>query len=84
MKTPLQRRIDNVGNQIQEERQGNINSRKEYTVKIKVDTSELDCAIKKLKRINKLAKKNKLPRVTISTHGNLNEKEFIELLGKYQ
>ena len=76
--------MDNVGNQIQEERQGNINSRKEYTVKIKVDTSELDCAIKKLKRINKLAKKNKLPRVTISTHGNLNEKEFIELLGKYQ
>ena len=84
MKTPLQKHMDNVGNQIQEERQGNINSRKEYTVKIKVDTSELDCAIKKLKRINKLAKKNKLPRVTISTHGNLNEKEFIELLGKYQ
>ena len=76
--------MDNVGNQIQEERQGNIDSRKEYTVKIKVDTSELDCAIKKLKRINKLAKKNKLPRVTISTHGNLDEKKIIELLGKYQ
>lgn len=84
MKTPLQKHMDNVGNQIQEERQGNIDSRKEYTVKIKVDTSELDCAIKKLKRINKLAKKNKLPRVTISTHGNLDEKKIIELLGKYQ
>ena len=60
------------------------NKTKEYTVKIKVDTSELDCAIKKLKRLNKLSKKNKLPRVTFSTHGNLNEKEFIELLGKYQ
>lgn len=54
------------------------------TLKIKVDTTELDCAIKKLKRLNKLVKKNKLPRVTISTHGNLDEKKIIELLGKYQ
>lgn len=54
------------------------------TVKIKVDTTELDCAIKKLKRLNKLVKKNKLPRVTISTHGNLDEKKIIELLDKYQ
>lgn len=69
---------------VKDERQGNMNSRKEYTIKIKVDTSELDDAIKKLKRLNKLAKKNKLPRVTFGTHGNLNEKEFIELLGKYQ
>ena len=69
---------------VKDERQGNMNSRKEYTIKIKVDTSELDDAIKKLKRLNKLAKKNKLPRVTFSTYGNLNEKEFIELLGKYQ
>lgn len=57
LKTPLQRHIDNVGNQLKEEKQENMNSAKEYTVKIKVDTSELDCAIKKLKRINKLAKK---------------------------
>ena len=35
----------------------NINSVKEYTVKIKVDTTELDCAIKKLKRLNKLVTK---------------------------
>lgn len=81
LKTPLQIYMENKS---EEGKQININSVKEYTVKIKVDTSELDCAIKKLKRINKLAKKNKLPRVTISTHGNLNEKEFIELLGKYQ
>jgi len=84
IKTPLQRHMDNKGNQLKEERQGNINSRKEYTVKIKVDTSELDCAIKKIKRLNKLVTKNKLPRVTISTHGNLDEKKIIELLGKCQ
>ena len=81
LKTPLQIHMENKS---EEGKQININSVKEYTVKIKVDTSELDCAIKKLKRINKLAKKNKLPRVTFSTHGNLNEKEFIEHLGKYQ
>lgn len=84
IKTPLQRYIDNTGNQLKAERQGNINSRKEYTLKIKVDTSELDCAIKKIKRLNKLVTKNKLPRVTISTHGNLDEKKIIELLGKCQ
>lgn len=60
------------------------NKTKEYTVKIKVDTSELDCAIKKPKKFNKLVKKSKLPRVTISTHGNLDEKEIINLLDKYQ
>lgn len=32
----------------------------------------------------KLVTKNKLPRVTISTHGNLDEKKIIELLDKYQ
>ena len=84
IKTPLQRHMDNKGNQLKEERQGNINSRKEYTVKIKVDTSELDCAIKKLKKFNKLVKKSKLPRVIFSTHGNLDEKEIINLLDKYQ
>lgn len=84
IKTPLQRHMDNERNQLKEERQGNINSRKEYTVKIKVDTSELDCAIKKLKKFNKLVKKSKLPRVIFSTHGNLDEKEIINLLDKYQ
>ena len=71
-------------NKSEEKEQTNINSVKEYTVTIKVDTTELDCAIKKLKRLNKLVTKNKLPRVTISTHGNLDEKKIIELLGKYQ
>lgn len=84
IKTPLQRHMDNKGNQLKEERQGNINSRKEYTVKIKVDTTELDCAIKKLKKFNKIVKKSKLPRVIFSTHGNLDEKEIINLLDKYQ
>lgn len=60
------------------------NKTKEYTIKIKVDTSELDCAIKKLKKLNKLAKKNKLPRAAFITHGNLDENKFIELIGKYQ
>jgi len=63
IKTPLQTYMENKGNQLKEERQGNINSRKEYTVKIKVDTSELDCAIKKLKRINKLVKKIKAHQI---------------------
>lgn len=78
LKTPLQTHMENKS---EEEEQTNINSVKEYTVKIKVDTTELDCAIKKLKRLNKLVTKNKLPRVTISTHGNLDEKKIIELLG---
>ena len=84
IKTPLQRHMDNTENQLKKESKGNINSRKEYTVKIKVDTSELDCAIKKLKRLNKLVKKSKLPRVTFSTQGNLDEKKIIEILDKYQ
>lgn len=63
IKTPLQRCMENKGNQLKEERQENMNSRKEYTVKIKVDTSELDCAIKKLKKINKLVKKIKAHQI---------------------
>ena len=39
------------------------NKTKEYTVKIKVDTSELDCAIKKLKKIDKLVKKIKAHQI---------------------
>lgn len=63
IKTQLQRHMDNEGNQLKEERQGNINSRKEYTVKIKVDTTELDEAIKKLKKMNKLVKKIKAHQI---------------------
>lgn len=81
MKTPLQTHMENKS---ADGGLTNINSAKEYTLKIKVDTTELDCAIKKLKRLNKLVTKNKLPRVTISIHGNLDEKKIIELLGKCQ
>ena len=63
IKTPLQRHMDNTGNQLKKESKGNINSRKEYTVKIKVDTTELDEAIKKLKKINKLVKKIKAHQI---------------------
>lgn len=62
-KTPLQRCMENKGNQLKEERQVNINSRKEYTVKIKVDTTELDETIKKLKKTNKLVKKIKAHQI---------------------
>ena len=63
MKTPLQRHMDNVGNQLKEEKQKNMTSVKEYTVKIKVDATELDEAIKKLKKINKLVKKIKAHQI---------------------
>lgn len=43
--------------------QRNINSVKEYTVKIKVDTTELDEAIKKLKKMNKLVEKIKAHKI---------------------
>lgn len=59
IKTPLQRHMDNTGNQLKEERRGSTNSKKEFQVELKVDTSELDCAIKKLKKIDKLVKKIK-------------------------
>jgi hypothetical protein len=63
MDIQLQRYIDNARNQLKEERQENMNSRKEYTVKIKVDTTELDEAIKKLKKMNKLVKKIKAHQI---------------------
>lgn len=63
MKTPLQRHMDNTGNQLKEERKWGINSKKEFQVELKVDTSELDCAIKKMKRINKLVKKIKAHQI---------------------
>lgn len=63
IKTPLQRHMDNEGTQLKKESKGNINSRKEFQVELKVDTSELDCAIKKLKKINKLVKKIKAHQI---------------------
>ena len=63
IKTPLQRHMDNTENQLKEEKRGNTNSKKEFQVELKVDTSELDCAIKKLKKINKLVKKIKAHQI---------------------
>lgn len=63
MKTPLQRHMDNTGNQLKEERKWGTNSKKEFQVELKVDTSELDCAIKKLKKIDKLVKKIKAHQI---------------------
>ncbi len=63
IKVQLQRNMDNAGNQLKEERQVNTSSKKEFQVELKVDTSELDCAIKKLKKIDKLVKKIKAHQI---------------------
>lgn len=63
IKVQLQRNMDDVGNQLKEEKQGNTSSKKEFQVELKVDTSELDCAIKKLKKIDKLVKKIKAHQI---------------------
>lgn len=63
IKTPLQRHMDNAGNQLKEERRESTYGKKEFQVELKVDTSELDCAIKKLKKINKLVKKIKAHQI---------------------
>ena len=60
MKTPLQTHIENKS---ADGELTNINSAKEYTLKIKVDTTELDEAIKKLKKMNKLVKKIKAHQI---------------------
>lgn len=59
MKTPLQIHMENKS---EEGKQININSVKEYALKIKVDTTELDEAIKKFKKMNKLVEKVKCPK----------------------
>ena len=60
MKTPLQKHMENKP---AEGKQININSVKGYTLKIKVDTTELDEAIKKLKKMNKLVEKIKAHKI---------------------
>ena len=60
MKTPLQIHMENKS---EEGKKININSAKEYTLKIKVDTTELDKAIKKLKKMNKLVEKIKAHQI---------------------
>ena len=60
LKTPLQTHMENKP---AEGKQININSVKGYTLKIKVDTTELDEAIKKLKKMNKLVEKIKAHKI---------------------
>lgn len=60
MKTPLQTHMENKS---ADGGLTNINSVKEYTLKIKVDTTELDEAIKKLKKMNKLVEKIKAHQI---------------------
>ena len=63
IKTPLKRFMGKKGNKLKAETQENNNSRKEDTVIIKVDTTELDEDIKKLKKMNKLVKKIKAHQI---------------------
>ena len=63
IKVQLQRNMDNAENQLKEERQVNTSSKKEFQVELKVDQYELDCEIKKLKKINKLVKKIKAHQI---------------------
>lgn len=60
LKTPLQTHMENKS---ADGGLTNINSAKEYTLKIKVDTTELDEAIKKLKKMNKLVEKIKAHQI---------------------
>lgn len=60
LKTPLQTHMENKS---ADRDQTNIHSVKAYTLKIKVDTTELDEAIKKLKKMNKLVKKIKAHQI---------------------
>ena len=60
LKTPLQTHMENKS---ADGGRTNINSVKEYTLKIKVDTTELDEAIKKLKKMNKLVEKIKAHQI---------------------
>lgn len=60
LKTPLQTHMENKS---ADREQTNIHSVKEYTLKIKVDTTELDEAIKKLKKMNKLVEKIKAHQI---------------------
>ena len=60
LKTPLQTHMENKS---ADREQTNIHSVKEYTIKIKVDTTELDEAINKLKKMNKLVEKIKAHQI---------------------
>ena len=55
-----------------------------FTVQLQRHMDTVKSKLNALVDTFKLAKKHKLPRVTVITHGNLDEKKFIELLGKYR
>ncbi len=76
LKTPLQTYMEQ---KIEEAKQINTNSVKEYTLKITVDTTELDEAIKKLKELNKLAKKYEQPKPIFNINGGLSESSVLKI-----
>ena len=76
LKTPLQTYMEK---KIEEAKQINTNSVKEYTLKIKVDTTELDEAIKKLKKLNKLRKKCEQPKPIFNKNGGLSESSVLKI-----
>lgn len=76
MKTSLQTYMEK---KIEEAKQINTNSVKEYTLKIKVDTTELDEAIKKLKKLNKLRKKYEQPKPIFNINGGLSKSRVLKI-----
>ena len=73
MKTPLQTHMENKS---ADRGLTNINSVKEYTLKIKVDTTELDEAIKKL---NKLVKKYEQPKPIFNINSGLSKSSVLKI-----
>nr|DAU56703.1 MAG TPA: hypothetical protein [Caudoviricetes sp.] len=55
------------------------NKTKEYLVRIRVDKTELDEAIKKLKKLNKLAKKYEQPKPIFNINGGLSESSVLKI-----
>lgn len=77
LKTPLQKHVEN---KLEEGKQMNTKSVKEYTLKIKVDTTELDEAIKKLNKLNELAKEYEQPKPIFNINGGLSESNVLNIL----
>lgn len=77
LKTPLQKHVEN---KLEEGKQMNTKSVKEYTLKIKVDTTELDEAIKKLNKLNELAKEYEQPKQIFNINGGLSESNILNII----
>ena len=80
IKTPLQRHMDNKGNQLKEERQGNINSRKEYNFLTMV-SEELYIRNKVYERV---AFKTMLPHLTVRTVNNNFLRSVLKIYRKFE